>query len=67
MWNFNPRSHEGSDTLRILISSPKNHFNPRSHEGSDTDSGILCGRRRNFNPRSHEGSDGITFTAMPSG
>ena len=33
--HFNPRSHEGSDSLRICSSSPFNYFNPRSHEGSD--------------------------------
>ena len=34
--DFNPRSHEGSDSCSPLITSSKfNNFNPRSHEGSD--------------------------------
>ena len=39
-WNlqpdyFNPRSHEGSDTLEKYIYATGTDFNPRSHEGSD--------------------------------
>ena len=33
--NFNPRSHEGSDTEALRIRDKPNDFNPRSHEGSD--------------------------------
>ena len=33
--NFNPHSHEGSDTGRIKRVRRMVHFNPHSHEGSD--------------------------------
>ena len=33
--NFNPRSHEGSDTCVLMMASYHINFNPRSHEGSD--------------------------------
>ena len=34
--NFNPRSHEGSDTVLQGFYFITGYFNPRSHEGSDT-------------------------------
>ena len=34
--DFNPRSHEGSDTFPGIFQNLANNFNPRSHEGSDT-------------------------------
>ena len=34
--NFNPRSHEGSDTIFIIWILFSLYFNPRSHEGSDS-------------------------------
>ena len=33
--NFNPRSHEGSDSNRPCSALQLQNFNPRSHEGSD--------------------------------
>ena len=40
-WNFNPRSHEGSDFSPFKINNKFDvHFNPRSHEGSDSQSNI---------------------------
>ena len=34
--DFNPRSHEGSDRVRVLLLCHLlQNFNPRSHEGSD--------------------------------
>ena len=33
--NFNPRSHKGSDYLRISGKGRDKNFNPRSHKGSD--------------------------------
>ena len=33
--DFNPRSHEGSDSLIHTVLRSWKHFNPRSHEGSD--------------------------------
>ena len=33
--NFNPRSHEGSDSPSTRLSASRKNFNPRSHEGSD--------------------------------
>ena len=34
-WNFNPRSHEGSDFNSLYEWCGTQYFNPRSHEGSD--------------------------------
>ena len=55
--NFNPRSHEGSDTLDIFNHASVSYFNPRSHEGSDRMWQLKVRQRPDFNPRSHEGSD----------
>ena len=35
LFYFNPRSHEGSDTLHLVQTQHRKYFNPRSHEGSD--------------------------------
>ena len=35
VYNFNPRSHGGSDLFSLPISSIVPNFNPRSHGGSD--------------------------------
>ena len=57
IFNFNPRSHERSDTIapatRLIIS----YFNPRSHERSDQPIGNHTATIIDFNPRSHERSD----------
>ena len=56
--NFNPRSHERSDTAPgSSAPSLLNYFNPRSHERSDTDNKINPILYFYFNPRSHERSD----------
>ena len=34
-FDFNPRSHEGSDPESVAVSWGYKDFNPRSHEGSD--------------------------------
>ena len=55
--NFNPRSHERSDSFIRIRFPGLEYFNPRSHERSDQ-SACPCSRHsRNFNPRSHERSD----------
>ena len=46
--NFNPRSREGSDTIRSLFPSFCCHFNPRSREGSDRRSPCLFRTRSRF-------------------
>ena len=57
-WNFNPRSHKGSDGGAGKVHKAAGEdFNPRSHKGSDK-----MGKERwlmppDFNPRSHKGSD----------
>ena len=56
--NFNPRSHEGSDSYLLLHRSLLHYFNPRSHEGSDALGLMANSGIKDFNPRSHEGSDG---------
>ena len=35
LWDFNPRSHEGSDGSSLSLTCSTANFNPRSHEGSD--------------------------------
>ena len=35
IWDFNPRSHEGSDSSDSKSFHSSIYFNPRSHEGSD--------------------------------
>ena len=58
--NFNPRSHEGSDTGKVeKCGGARKYFNPRSHEGSDRENFIYVCLLVNFNPRSHEGSDSL--------
>ena len=39
--NFNPRSHEGSDSLSEVVPYEYIYFNPRSHEGSDEEPLLL--------------------------
>ena len=55
---FNPRSREGSDSVRLWLPAAIYNFNPRSREGSDPiiRTSALCSLI-NFNPRSREGSD----------
>ena len=55
--NFNPRSHEGSDSNTCHVLVLPLHFNPRSHEGSDRWNRPWLQSSDHFNPRSHEGSD----------
>ena len=63
-WDFNPRSHEGSDTASKHNDIDTNDFNPRSHEGSDTASKHNDIDTNDFNPRSHEGSDSCRIGAV---
>ena len=60
--NFNPRSHEGSDTSVLPLNFLLIDFNPRSHEGSDPESVAVAWGYKDFNPRSHEGSDQLIHT-----
>ena len=55
--DFNPRSREGSDRVKLLWLALTTHFNPRSREGSDEVETHLSGFRGNFNQRSREASD----------
>ena len=55
--DFNPRSHERSDSNKSSYSIPFSHFNPRSHERSDKLTSFIKYFTFNFNPRSHERSD----------
>ena len=55
--HFNPRSHERSDTVLVLIYYQVKYFNPRSHERSDALHLAKTANLQNFNPRSHERSD----------
>ena len=64
-WNFNPRSHEGSDQERLEKLLHCLNFNPRSHEGSDLQKTWCLLSFTDFNPRSHEGSDVCLLMPMP--
>ena len=55
--NFNPRSHERSDTTNPCSFKCLPDFNPRSHERSDIPCRCYVCWQQYFNPRSHERSD----------
>ena len=57
IYNFNPRSHVGSDMVHVIKEENAVYFNPRSHVGSDSRTMINAWWSYNFNPRSHVGSD----------
>ena len=64
--NFNPRSREGSDDVKLPVSADQTDFNPRSREGSDTRMIPYLIDLLYFNPRSREGSDVTAAgTAIP--
>ena len=47
--NFNPHSHEGSDSkLHYILGRIYAHFNPHSHEGSDGEHGLTIGELIEF-------------------
>ena len=54
--NFNPHSHEGSDSASTFKRPTKPNFNPHSHEGSDKLCDVSYFSFYDFNPHSHEGS-----------
>ena len=57
---FNPRSHEGSDILQILLYSPTHRFQSTLPRGErPTTSSPSRSPAGYFNPRSHEGSDSL--------
>ena len=61
--DFNPRSHEGSDTARKQPERTAGNFNPRSHEGSDGQHFMqLRGREISI----HAPTRGATLEAMAS-
>ena len=55
--DFNPHSHEGSDTADFFVFTSNAYFNPHSHEGSDVYQLPISDILVYFNPHSHEGSD----------
>ena len=57
LFNFNPRSREGSDWRSIRSFPRSGNFNPRSREGSDGIPDAHDPKHVDFNPRSREGSD----------
>ena len=48
IWDFNPRSHEGSDCCLLRRCTGLLDFNPRSHEGSDEDQHEWFGYAQKF-------------------
>ena len=60
VYNFNPRSREGSDLTLHICKQRFCHFNPRSREGSDFFDIFGSLRPIHFNPRSREGSDPLS-------
>ena len=59
--NFNPRSREGSDTIRSHFPSFCCHFNPRSREGSDRRSPCLFRTRSRFQSTLPRGERPVIF------
>ena len=58
-WNFNPHSHNGSDTIGFRVVVPRYYFNPHSHKGSDYANATKFLLINDFNPHSHKGSDAV--------
>ena len=58
--DFNPRSHERSDTTCDRLARGSYDFNPRSHERSDVRLCFIYCCSVYFNPLSHERSDAVT-------
>ena len=59
---FNPRSHEGSDVMWLLLVQHQNIFQSTLPRGERHYRPNLQKRRKgHFNPRSHEGSDSSPF------
>ena len=56
-YNFNPRSHEGSDGLCSPIFTEYLKFQSTLPRGERPTCPVLLPDNVNFNPRSHEGSD----------
>ena len=48
IWNFNPRSREGSDSPAVCRRGSDEYFNPRSREGSDDMMHAYYGMRQVF-------------------
>ena len=57
---FNPRSHEGSDELGLLIAQVAGIFQSSLPRGERPTPKPATTAGSDFNPRSHEGSDGCT-------
>ena len=55
--SFNPHTHEGCDTDRILPSLPWQCFNPHTHTGCDTIQIAILTKFISFNPHTHTGCD----------
>ena len=63
-YDFNPHSHEGSDSKDWQRHRQPGNFNPHSHEGSDSIVWSVRSMRRDFNPHSHEGSDASDLISL---
>ena len=55
--DFNPRSHEGSDVMWLLLAQRQNVFQSTLPRGERHIKTYFCNEMYYFNPRSHEGSD----------
>ena len=62
---FNPRSHEGSDSLRYRAAYCSRKFQSSLPRGERHACGLLSATHGDFNPRSHEGSDCVVPGAEP--
>ena len=67
VFDFNPRSREGSDYTDKHNGYMEYNFNPRSREGSDTVQPVSLKVSTHFNPRSREGSDPSARRTVASG
>ena len=59
LYNFNPRSHEGSDSLRHSLTVHLLEFQSTLPRGERLISPPRKEDNTHFNPRSHEGSDSL--------
>ena len=56
---FNPHTHTGCDTQRVLGSSKIPCFNPHTHTGCDFHDAVSNHCEHSFNPHTHTGCDSL--------
>ena len=56
---FNPHTHEGCDSLLMMLILSHKCFNPHTHEGCDVHADLCVIMPNSFNPHTHEGCDDL--------